>query len=460
MKSKLQQLKSNIQLQPPMSLHTRLRHLGNLKLLVTKHKSEICAALDHDLGKSAFESWLMEINMLVSEIEFCEKSLKKWMKPKRVKTPASLQPAKSYLQPEPKGVVLVLGAWNYPFILTLGPMINAIAAGNAVVIKPSELSSASSSLMAKLMPLYMDEDTFLCFEGDATVSTELLAFPFDHIFYTGGSAVGKIVMRAAAEHLTPVTLELGGKSPAIVWDSNNLDTIASRIAWGKWTNAGQTCIAPDYILVKSSLKNELIDALKKAVQRFYGDSPLNADDYGKIINQRHYERLCAYLESQNIAFGGESCPDSLKIAPTVLDQPDLDDAVMIEEIFGPILPVIATDNLQDCINMINQREKPLALYIFSSDKEVQKQVSTETSAGNMLINDTLVFMSNHHLPFGGIGQSGIGRYHGYWGFENMSHFKTVMNRGLALDPPLRYPPYTATKQKLMEIIYRVEKWLG
>jgi aldehyde dehydrogenase (NAD+) len=460
MKDKIEQLQSNIRRQHPMPRHSRLQHLDNLKQLIINHKSEICTALEQDLGKPAFESWLMEINMLVGEIEFCSKSLKKWMKPKKVKTPVSLQPAKSYLLPEPKGLVLVLGAWNYPFILTLGPMISAIAAGNAVVIKPSELSSASSNLMAKLIPEYMDKKTFLCIEGDAKTSADLLTFPFDHIFYTGGSAVGKIVMRAAAENLTPVTLELGGKSPAIVWDSKHIDTVAARLAWGKWTNAGQTCIAPDYILVKSSIKNELIEALKTAVNKFYGESPMTSPSYGKIVNQRHFQRLVGYLDNQKIAFGGETCPDNQKIAPTVLEQPNISDSVMTEEIFGPILPVVSMDSVDDCIEFVNRREKPLALYVFSDDKSIQQQITSATSAGNMLINDTLVFMSNHHLPFGGVGQSGLGRYHGYWGFENMSHLKTVMNRGIRIDPPLRYPPYSNTKQKLMQIIYRIEKYLS
>ncbi|MCC2617213.1 aldehyde dehydrogenase family protein [Aestuariibacter halophilus] len=428
----------------------RKGQLTRLEALINEQQEAIAEALYADLGKCKTEAWTSEIGFTLSDIQHTRKHLGKWSKPRKVSTPIAAQPGKSYQLPEPLGTVLVIGAWNYPFQLVLAPVIAAIAAGNCVVMKPSELASNTSSLLARLIPQYLDQEAFLVIEGAVEETTQLLALPFDHILYTGGEQVGKIVMRAAAEHLTPVTLELGGKSPCLVDDDANLDVTAARIVWSKWMNAGQTCVAPDYVLVTPAQKQPLMEALTKALETFYGKDPATSKDYGRIINDRHFARLQGYLDNQTIALGGQCDEGSRYMAPTILDNPAADSPVMQEEIFGPILPIIEIANLDEAIAWVNQRPKPLALYVYSNSDACVRRVLNETSAGNVCINDGFMFMVNSELPFGGVGNSGMGAYHGQSGFDTFSHLKTVMHRSFRFDVPLRYPPFSALKLSLLK----------
>lgn len=431
----------------------RVKQLDALMQLTVDHESAICAALKTDLNKSYTEAFVTEVGYMRSEIRHAKKQLKKWMKPRKVVTPLLAFPGSSYCLPEPLGVVLIIGAWNFPFQLTLAPLVAAIAAGNCAVLKPSELTSATSALIANLVPQYLDKQAVVVFEGGREVATYLLNKRFDHIFYTGGEAVGKIVMQAAAQFLTPVTLELGGKSPCIVDEKCNLKVAAKRIAWGKWTNAGQICIAPDYVMVHKQVEAEFIQQLKKCIRSMYGKEPAKSKDYGRIVNTNHHERLVGYLDGlDNIAIGGEHDVTDNYMAPTVVLNPSEDSQLMQEEIFGPILPVLTYDSHDDVIDFINARAKPLALYVFSNNEELQQRYLKQTSSGNVCINDTLIFMSNGELGFGGVGNSGMGRYHGQTGFDLLSNMKAVMKRPFAFDVFLRYAPYNALK-------LRVFKWL-
>lgn len=432
------------------SFNWRVQQLRALKSLMLENKERISSALKADLHKSTEDAWITEIGFSISEVDHTLKHLKKWMKPRKVSTPVAAQPGNSYLLPEPLGTVLIIGAWNYPFQLVIAPLIAAISAGNCAVIKPSELSVHTSNLLADLIPQYLDKDAYAVVEGAVQETTELLKQPFDHFFYTGGDAVGKIVMRAAAEHLATVTLELGGKSPCIVDSNTNLDVTAARIVWAKWMNAGQTCVAPDYVLVEKGFADKLVAALQKKIAAFYGKDPSQAKDYGRIVNQRHFARVTSYLDGQNVVHGGQSDEKSRYIEPTIVMQPDLDSALMQAEIFGPILPIITLDKITDCIDFINQRSKPLALYLFSKDQALEDRVLAENSAGSVGINDGMMFMTNPELPFGGVGYSGMGAYHGQYGFDTLSHLKSVMKRSFALDAAIRYPPYSKFKFGLLK----------
>lgn len=427
----------------------RIKQLKQLALLLETHESELLEALHSDLGKSAAEGWLTELGYLTTDIEHTCKHLRKWMKPTRVSQPLMAWPGKSFLHPEPLGVVLIIGAWNYPLQLLLSPMIAALAAGNCVILKPSELAPATADLMARLLPDYLANEAVQVVNGGAEVAQQLLEQRFDHIMYTGGGRVGRIVMKAAAEHLTPVTLELGGKSPAVVLADADLKISARRIAWGKWLNAGQTCIAPDYVLVDESVKEPFLAALREAIEDFFGPEPGSAEDYGRIVNEQHWQRLVDYLEHGTINHGGEFDRQLRYIEPTVLTDVAVDSPVMQEEIFGPILPVLTVPNLASAIEFIRERDKPLALYGFSGSSRSLQQLTEQTHAGNQCSNDTLMFMLNPKLPFGGVGPSGMGRYHGKFGFDTFSHQKAVMERPFWFDPKFRYPPYTSFKQKLL-----------
>ncbi|NMH60130.1 aldehyde dehydrogenase family protein [Alteromonas ponticola] len=428
----------------------RKQQLEQLKSLLAENENAIYAALTEDLGKCQTESWLGEFGFLHNDIEHTLANLKRWTAPRKVSTPLVAQPGKSFQQAEPLGTVLIIGAWNYPLQLLLAPYVAALAAGNCAVLKPSELAENTSSLIARLIPQYMDTEAVQVVEGGKEQTSELLALNWDHIFYTGGEQVGKIVMRAAAEYLTPITLELGGKSPCIVDSTTDLATTANRIVWGKWMNAGQTCIAPDYILVEKSFKDSLVSALKKALVQQYGDDPLHNEDYGKIINQRHFERLQGYLNNVNVLHGGGSDAQQRKIEPAIVEVSDHTHALLHEEIFGPILPVVTVDNVDDAIVYINQRAKPLALYLFTQRSEVEAQVLQQTSAGSVCINDTLMFMSNPELPFGGVGNSGMGHYHGKAGFDTFSHLKSIMKRSFKFDVPVRYAPFKKWKLAILK----------
>lgn len=428
----------------------RYGQLEALLKLIEENEQGIATALADDLGKCETESWATEIGFTLGDINHTQKKLSSWMRRRAVSSPMVSWPARSYIQPEPLGTVLVIGAWNYPFQLIMAPLIAAIAAGNCIVVKPSELSPATSSLIATLIPRYLDSNAIVVVEGDKAHTSALLSLPFDHILYTGGEQVGKIVMRAAAEHLTPVTLELGGKSPCIVDKSANLTVTARRLVWGKWLNAGQTCIAPDYVLVEDSLRSALLDELKKVLVEQYGSTPLTNPDYSHIVNDKHLARLRELLADHVIALGGEVDIDNRRMAPTIVVDPPLDSALMTEEIFGPILPIVSVSDNRQAILFIKSRPKPLALYVFANDSSLVDEVSETVSAGSICVNDTMLFMANPELPFGGVGSSGMGRYHGQFGFDTFSHLKSVMRRSFWFDVPIRYAPYSAGKLKWLK----------
>ncbi|MEX1220939.1 MAG: aldehyde dehydrogenase family protein [Idiomarina sp.] len=426
----------------------RREQLGLLQQLLREHETELMHALQQDLGKPAAESWSTELGFLHRDIRHTLKNLSRWSKPQRVKQTLLAWPGRSEIRPEPLGVVLILGAWNYPLQLLLSPLVAATAAGNCAVIKPSELAPATAALLEKLIPDYLSGSCVRIVTGDAEIASKLLEQRFDHIFYTGGSRVGKIVMRAASEFLTPVTLELGGKSPAVVLADADLKVAAKRIAWGKWLNAGQTCIAPDYLLVEDAVYDKFIEALKSAVAELYGEQVADNPDFGKIINAQHWRRLDGYLSDGKVAYGGQRDEASRFFAPTLLTDCSNESAVMQEEIFGPILPIVKIRNLAEAIDLIQARPKPLALYGFTTSAKAIEQLE-QVAAGSQCFNDTLMFMLNHNLPFGGVGNSGMGRYHGYFGFTTFSHMKAIMKRSSWPDPDFRYPPYTGFKDKLM-----------
>lgn len=418
----------------------RLDRLQRLKQAIVDRQEDIVAAARADLGRPAFEAYF-EIAAL-KEVDTALKRLKGWMRPQRVGVGIDQFPGGAWLQPEPLGVVLVIGPWNYPFQLIVSPLVGAIAAGNCAILKPSEQAPHTSKVVAEIVAAAFEPNYIAVLEGDVEVSQQLLAEKFDRIFFTGGTEIGRIVMQAAAKTLTPVTLELGGKSPCIVDADVKLEVAARRIAWGKFINAGQTCVAPDYLLVDRRLKTDLIAQLKVAIAEFFGDVPSQSPDYARIINARHFDRLQHFLRDGDIATGGETDRESRFIAPTILDNVSWDDAVMQEEIFGPILPVIPYDSLDTAIAWVNERPKPLALYVFSNRSDVWDKVLQSTSSGGACVNDTVMQLSVDGLPFGGVGDSGIGAYHGKYSFDTFSHYKSVLKKGLWLDLKWRYAPYT------------------
>jgi aldehyde dehydrogenase (NAD+) len=452
----IQQQRTFFQTGQTQSYEFRQTQLQKLKQAVLDRQDEIIAAVNADLGRSAFEGYF-ELAAL-TELNQALQQLKRWMKPQRVKTGIDVFPASAWVQPEPLGVVLIIGPWNYPFQLVFTPLVGAIAAGNCAIIKPSEHAPHTSRVVAALVASVFPPEYVAVQEGDAQVSQALLAEQFDHIFFTGGGTIGKIVMTAAAQHLTPVTLELGGKSPCIIDaidDEKSLTRAAKRIAWGKFINAGQTCIAPDYLLVDRRVKSKFLGLLKTAIAEFYGDDPAKSPDLARMINQRHFDRLVGFLGNGVPIVGGQSDAATRYIAPTVLDNVSWDDPVMQDEIFGPILPVLAYDNLSEAIGVINQHPKPLALYFFSNDPQKQQQVLDQTSSGVVCLNDTVMQVAVNGLPFGGVGGSGMGRYHGKYTFDTFSHGKSVLKRGLWLDLAWRYAPYTtAGVNQIKKIVMR------
>ncbi|BAT55277.1 Aldehyde dehydrogenase [Nostoc sp. NIES-3756] len=418
----------------------RLEQLNKLKQLITENEQQITKALKADLNKSEFEIYATEIGS-IKEINYAIKNIKNWSKPKKADVPLDFFSYSGKIYPEPLGVVLIVSPWNYPFALIITPLVGAIAAGNCAIVKPSELAPHTSSLVAELISKYFKSEYIAIVEGSVETSQELLAQKFDHIFFTGGTAIGKIVMEAAAKQLTPVTLELGGKSPCIVDTDINFEHTARRITWGKFINAGQTCIAPDYLLVNQNIKKDLIAAIQKTLKQFYGDNPAQSPDYGRIISHRHFERLTKFLNNGKIIVGGETNYENKYIAPTILDKVALTDPVMQEEIFGPILPVIEYTDIKDAIALINSQPKPLALYLFTQNQTLQKRVLQETSSGGVCINDTMMHIGVSSLPFGGVGDSGIGSYHGKASFDTFSHYKSVLKNSFWLDLNWRYAPY-------------------
>ena len=428
----------------------RIEQLKRLKQAILDAQEAIVKAVKADLGRPDFEAYF-EI-ATISEINYALKHLKSWVKPRKVSTGIEQFPASAQIYPEPLGVVLIIAPWNYPFQLLISPLTGAIAAGNCAVIKPSEIAANTSRVITDIIQKTFDPAYIAVVEGGVETSQQLLEEKFDHIFFTGGTAIGKIVMQAAAKHLTPVTLELGGKSPCIVDSNVDLKYAAKRITWGKYLNAGQTCIAPDYLLVDHRLKNDLLAEIKHSIEEFYGDDPSQSPDYGRLISHRHFQRLEPLLKDGKIVIGGQTKPEEKYISPTVMDGVSWESPVMQEEIFGPILPVLEYTDFKEAIAQINARPKPLALYIFSKDKQKQQQVLQETSSGGVCINDTVMQVGISTLPFGGVGDSGIGNYHGKASFETFSHYKSVLKKGFWFDQKWRYPPYKDKLSLLKRII--------
>lgn len=432
----------------------RRAQLEGLRCMLVERDEEFAAALYADLRKNAVEAELTEIGFVLAEIKHALRHLKKWMRPRRVSVPLSLAPASARVVSEPLGAVLIIAPWNYPLQLSLAPLVGALAAGNAVVLKPSEVAPATSAALARWIPQYLDSRLVRVVEGGVAETTALLDQRWDHIFYTGNETVARVISAAAAKNLTPVTLELGGKSPTFVDSSVNIEHAAKRIAWSKFVNAGQTCVAPDYVLVTPDAHDALIEALRKAIDGLYGTQPRESDSYGRIINDRHMARLTSLFESKSAAIGGDVDFDDRYIAPTVIDVTP-EDALMCDEIFGPILPILTVADAREAIAFVNARPKPLALYVYSSAREVIHAFETQTSAGALDINVSLVHMSVPDLPFGGVGASGQGAYHGTRTFDVFSHSKAVLSKSLGFDTlRLIYPPYTANKKRLARELIR------
>ncbi|MBU1385714.1 MAG: aldehyde dehydrogenase family protein [Alphaproteobacteria bacterium] len=427
----------------------RQDQLAALERMMVENEAAIAEALKADLGKPFGEASTAEIDFVRKEAAQARKLLPRWSRPQWTPTPLAIQPGKSFIEAAPYGVTLIIGAWNYPFQLVLAPLVGAIAAGNCAVIKPSELAVQSSALLKRLVEGYLDPRAFAVVEGDADVSTALLAQPFDLIFYTGGERVGRIVMTAAARHLTPVVLELGGQNPCIVDETADLAVAARRIVWGRFLNAGQVCVAPDHVYVAAAIETRLLEELKRAVTAMFGRDPKQSPDFARIVNRGHAARLQALLVDGRAVTGGEADVDACYVAPTILTGVAADAPVMAEEIFGPILPVLPYDTLDRPLAAINARAPALALYAFTRDAAVADRIIASTRSGSVTINDTVVFMANPNLPFGGVGASGMGAYHGRFSFETFSHRRAVLRRGFALDASIRYPPFTRAKLALL-----------
>ncbi|NFG57887.1 aldehyde dehydrogenase [Clostridium botulinum] len=434
------------------SIEFRIKQLNLLKSAIKRYENNIYKALNLDLGKNEFESYATEIGFILSSIEYSIKNLKRWSKCKKVKTPIYLLPSKSFKMYEPYGTVLIMGPYNYPFQLLFEPLIGAISAGNCAIIKPSELSPNVSKVISKMIFEIFNENYIRCIEGGIETNTSLINSNFDYIFFTGSINVGKIVMRAAADNLIPVTLELGGKSPVIIDESANIKVVAKRIIWGKTLNAGQTCVAPDYVLVHASVKDRLIKEMKKAIQEFYGTDPEKSTDFGRIINEKHFKRIKNIIDNDKefIVYGGKTNYKTNYIEPTIMDITSFECACMQEEIFGPILPVISYNELNEVIRKTKKLPKPLALYVFTNNKSIENKVLSEISSGGACVNDVITHLVNPNLPFGGVGSSGIGSYHGYNSFLTFSHEKSVLKKSDKLDVTLLFPPYNKRKLNIIK----------
>lgn len=427
------------------SVEVRKNNLKKLYEGVQRFEQEIFQALKLDLNKSVHESFTTEVGYVLKEISFQLKHISSWSKPKRVRTALTHFGSKGKVVPEPYGVTLIIAPWNYPFQLAIAPLVGALAAGNTIVLKPSELTPNVSKVITRMLEDLFQEELVAVVEGGVEESTALLKEPFDYIFFTGSVGVGKVVMEAAAKQLTPLTLELGGKSPCIVHKDAKIDVTARRIVWGKFLNAGQTCVAPDYMYVHASVKEQLIEALRHEIEKQYGKEPLHNDNYVRIVSERHFERLCTLLKDGKTVIGGNYKKETLHIEPTVLTNVTWESAVMEDEIFGPILPIIEYDNIEDVIDTIQQHPKPLALYVFSEDKGVQKKVTSNISYGGGCINDVVYHLATPYLPFGGVGSSGLGSYHGEESFRTFSHYKSILAQSTAFDMKIRY---SSTKSAL------------
>lgn len=451
----LQNQKAFFKTQKTKDVAFRLQLLKALKTEIIANEQAIYNALKKDFKKPEFESYLSEFGLVISELNLTIKNLKKWAKPKRIKASMLTFPSKDYIYKEPYGTVLIIGPWNYPFLLTLEPLIMAIAAGNTVVLKPSELTEHTSNLITKILKKVFLKEIVTSVLGGVDVATALLAQRWDYIFFTGSVSVGKIVAKSAANHLTPVTLELGGKSPCIVDDTVDLKLAARRIVWGKFLNGGQTCIAADYLIVHENIKVPFIEMLKKEITRAYGNTPESSNSFPRIINKRNTERLSKTLEDANIIFGGEINKDECYISPTLVEVSSLDNELMKDEIFGPILPILTYTTEKNIEDIVWEFEKPLAFYIFSNNTSFVEKTINKFEFGGGVINDLLIHFGNHKLPFGGVGHSGMGAYHGKLGFDTFSHSKAIIKRGNWIDPPVRYAPYGSKKFSVLKQMFKL-----
>ena len=435
------------------SIDFRKEQLKKLKSLLKENEEVLTDAVHMDFKKPAFETFGTEIGLIIGEINYALKNLEDWVKPEKVPTSLVNFPSENYILKEPYGSVLIISPWNYPVQLCLLPLVGALAAGNTAVIKPSELTPHTSSALSDLIALYFPSDVAAVCEGGAETSAALLDLDFDYFFFTGSTRVGKIVMQKAASRLIPVTLELGGKTPCIVDETADIGISAKRIAWGKFVNAGQTCVAPDYLLVHPSIKEELLEELKSAITSLYGEDPEQSEDYPRMINEEHFNRVASYLEDGKLVFGGQTNEITNYISPTILSDVTWEDPVMNDEIFGPVLPVLTYDDLADAVSQIRNAPRPLALYVFTSNDDTEKYFLENVSFGGGAINDTIAQLGNHHLSFGGVGASGFGSYHGKASFDSFSHQKSIMKKNFLVDIPIRYAPYDG-KMKWLKTIFR------
>ncbi|PKE62425.1 aldehyde dehydrogenase [Macrococcoides caseolyticum] len=441
--SETQNVRDFFQTQSTKDIKFRKKYLKALKKSIKKHESDILDALKSDLGKNKVEAYATEVGFVMKELSYIIKELKNWAKTKSVTTPMMQFPAKSFIKYEPYGTVLIIGPFNYPFQLVMSPLIGALAAGNCAVVKPSEMTPQTSMVVQEILEEVFPPDYVKVVQGEKEVMSQLLDERFDYIFFTGSTKVGQIVYEKASKHLTPVTLELGGKSPVIIDDTANLKVAAERIAFGKFMNAGQTCVAPDYILIDNEIKMKFVEALQATIQEFYGAQIEQSEDFGRIVNDNHFNRLVNIIEDsrQQVIYGGESNADELFVAPTIILDPELSDSVMQQEIFGPILPIIGYDTFNEVYDIVEQYEKPLALYLFTEDSDQITAVFNRLSFGGGCVNDTILHLANPNLPFGGVGHSGIGSYHGKYSFELFSHEKSYITKSTKLESGLLFPPY-------------------
>lgn len=437
-----------------LSVDVRAGALKKLKAVILKYESEINAAVKKDLEKSAFESYMCECGLTLSEISYMLRHIHRFAKEKNVRTPLAQFASRSFQKPSPHGVVLIMSPWNYPFMLTMEPLADALAAGNTVILKPSAYSPNTSDVIAKIIKECFPEEYVSVVTGGRAENACLLEQHFDYIFFTGSQAVGRVVMEHAARFLTPVTLELGGKSPCIVEKTADIRLAARRIVFGKYLNCGQTCVAPDYILCDASVKNQFVAEVKRQIRKQFGKTPLKNPDYGKIINQKHFSRIMGLIDTDKVVFGGRSNPDTLQIEPTVMDHVTWEDAVMGEEIFGPIMPVLTFTSIDKVIGMLNTMAHPLALYLFTSDKAVEKKVMSRVGFGGGCVNDTIIHLATSRMPFGGFGESGMGGYHGKAGFDTFSHYKSIVDKKTWLDLPMRYQPYRKINDMLIHLFLK------
>ena len=437
-----------------LDINLRIEYLKKLKKVIKDNEIAIFEVLNKDLGKSETEAYMCEVGLTLDEISYMIKNIKKFAKEKIVPTPLTNFHSKSIIKLVPRGNVLIMSPWNYPFLLTMEPLVDAISAGNTVILKPSAYSKFTSDIVSKIIKDVFPEEYVAVVKGGREENKQLLSYKYDYIFFTGSQSVGKDVLRSASEHLTPVALELGGKSPCIIDKTANIDLSAKRIVFGKFLNCGQTCVAPDYILCEESIKQELIKAIKKEIIKQFGENPIENSNYGKIINEKHFNRVRNLIDFDKTIIGGKTNPETLKIEPTVLDNITWADNVMKEEIFGPVLPILTFKTINEVVETVENHSHPLALYVFSTDKKNIKQITEHCRYGGGCINDVVVHLATPEMPFGGFGESGMGSYHGKFGFETFSHRKSTLDKKLWLDLPMRYQPYKNFYNKLLRIFLK------